>query len=77
MPFRCRQGRSCQTAVIDKADRGPQELATTHARRGDFYRSRGIPERALTALRGEEAAKIGGMDRQTLRDWVIRLERTG
>jgi putative transposase len=21
----------------------------------------------------EEAAKIGGMDRQTLRDWVIRL----
>ena len=29
------------------------------------------------ALR-EEAAKVGGMDRQTLRDWVIRFKaRTG
>ena len=25
----------------------------------------------------EEAAKIGGMDRQKLRDWVIRFNRTG
>ena len=25
----------------------------------------------------EEAAKIGGMDRQTLRDWVIRFKRAG
>ena len=25
----------------------------------------------------EEAAKIGGMDRQTLRDWVIRFNRQG
>jgi hypothetical protein len=25
----------------------------------------------------EEAAKIGGMDRQTLRDWVIRFQRAG
>jgi hypothetical protein len=28
------------------------------------------------ALR-EEAAKIGGMDRQTLRDWVIRFNQQG
>src|SRR6266498_778472 len=26
---------------------------------------------------GAEAAKIGGMDRQTLRDWVIRFNRQG
>src|SRR5260221_13928126 len=25
----------------------------------------------------EEAAKIGGMDRQTLRDWVIRVNEQG
>src|SRR5207249_10022924 len=25
----------------------------------------------------EEAAKMGGMDRQTLRDWVIRLSEQG
>ena len=25
----------------------------------------------------EEAAKIGGMDRQTLRDWVIRFNEEG
>ena len=25
----------------------------------------------------EEAAKIGGMDRQTLRDWVIRFNEQG
>ena len=25
----------------------------------------------------EDAAKIGGMDRQTLRDWVIRFQRAG
>ena len=25
----------------------------------------------------EEAAKIGGMDRQTLRDWVIRFKEQG
>ena len=25
----------------------------------------------------EEAAKIGGMDRQTLRDWVIRFDEQG
>lgn len=25
----------------------------------------------------EEAAKIGGMDRQTLRDWVIRFNEHG
>jgi transposase len=25
----------------------------------------------------EEAAKIGGMDRQTLRDWVIRFNQQG
>ena len=25
----------------------------------------------------EEAAKVGGMDRQTLRDWVIRFNERG
>src|SRR6478609_224195 len=25
----------------------------------------------------EEAAKIGGMDRQTVRDWVIRFDKQG
>jgi transposase len=29
----------------------------------------------LDSAAREEAAKIGGMDRQTLRDWVIRFNR--
>ena len=33
-------------------------------------------QRCLMAPRGE-AAKIGGMDRQTLRDWVIRFNGQG
>src|SRR5262245_34596653 len=32
---------------------------------------------AIAAVRREEAAKIGGMDRQTLRDWVIRFNEQG
>ena len=30
---------------------------------------------ALDGATREEAAKIGGMDRQTLRDWVILVQR--
>src|SRR5438132_8827009 len=32
---------------------------------------------ALEGASREEAAKIGGMDRQTLRDWVIRFNEQG
>ena len=31
----------------------------------------------LEGVSREEAAKIGGMDRQTLRDWVIRFNEQG
>jgi hypothetical protein len=31
----------------------------------------------LTGSSREEAAEIGGMDRQTLRDWVIRFNEEG
>ena len=44
----------------------------TAIRSGGFWRSL----RCLTAPRAE-AAKIGGMDRQTLRDWVIRFNEQG
>jgi transposase len=32
---------------------------------------------ALDGATREEAAKMGGMDRQTLRDWVIRFNEQG
>jgi tetratricopeptide (TPR) repeat protein len=35
------------TAVIEKAERSPQDLAVAYARRGDFYRSRRMSERAF------------------------------
>ena len=31
----------------------------------------------MTGLTREEAAKAGGMDRQTLRDWVHRFNKAG
>ena len=42
-------------------------------RRADYLRSR----RCSTASSREQAAKIDGMDRQTLRDWVIRFNAQG
>jgi transposase len=41
-------------------------------RRGGCWRSR-----RLDGASREEAAKIGGMDRQTLRHWVIRFNEQG
>jgi len=35
------------TAVIEKAERSPQDLASAYARRGDLYRSRAMPDRAF------------------------------
>src|SRR5262249_908542 len=51
-----------------------------HARRGkDVGQAGGLVAIAavLDGASRAEAAKIGGMDRQTLRDWVIRFNERG
>ena len=67
------------TAIAMRTDYSSQELRRLAARVKDAGQVRRLL--AIAAVLGgasrEEAAKIGGMDRQTLRDWVIRFNQEG
>jgi transposase len=67
------------TVIAVRADFSVQELRRLVTRVKDA-----APARRLLAIAAvldgaarEGAAKIGGMDRQTLRDWVIRFNDQG
>lgn len=67
------------TAIAVRTDYSSQELRRLAARVKDAGQARRLL--AIAAVLGgalrEEAARIGGMDRQTLRDWVIRFNEQG
>jgi transposase len=66
-------------AIAVRADYTAQEVRCLARRAKDAAQARRLLAIAAVldgALR-EEAAKIGGMDRQTLRDWVIRFNEQG
>jgi len=67
------------TAIAVRADFSSQELRRPATRVKDAAQARRLLAIAavLDGAAREEAAKIGGMDRQTLRDWVIRFNDQG
>ena len=67
------------TAISVRADYSSQDLRRLAARVRDAGQARRLLAIAavLDGASREEAAKIGGMDRQTLRDWVIRFNDEG
>jgi transposase len=67
------------TAISVRADYSSQDLRRLAARVRDAGQARRLLAIAavLDGASREEAAKIGGMDRQTLRDWVIRFNDQG
>ena len=62
------------TAIAVRTDFSSQKLRRLATRVKDAAQARRLLAIAavLDSAAREEAAKIGGMDRQTLRDWVIR-----
>jgi transposase len=67
------------TAISVRTDYSIQEVRRLAARAKDAGQARRLLAIAAVldgALR-EDAAKIGGMDRQTLRDWVVRFNEQG
>jgi transposase len=67
------------TAISVRADYSSQDLRRLAARVRDAGQARRLLAIAavLDGASREEAAKVGGMDRQTLRDWVIRFNDKG
>ena len=67
------------TAISVRTDYSGQELRRLATRVKDVGQARRLLAIAavLDGASREEAAKIGGMDRQTLRDWVIRFNEQG
>ena len=67
------------TAIAVRADFSSQKLRRLATRVRDAAQARRLLAIAavLDGAAREEAAKIGGMDRQTLRDWVIRFNDQG
>src|SRR4029078_12765763 len=67
------------TAVAVRADFSSQKLRRLATRVRNAAQARRLLAIAavLDGAAREEAAKIGGMDRQTLRDWVIRFNDQG
>lgn len=67
------------TAVELKGDRSSEEFRQLAARAKDANQARRLL--ALSAIRDgksrAEAARVGGMDRQTLRDWVHAVNARG
>jgi transposase len=67
------------TAILVRTGYSSQELRRLAARAKDAGQARRLL--AIAAVVGgasrDEAATIGGMDRQTLRDWVIRFNEQG
>src|SRR3990172_9513336 len=67
------------TAIAVRTDYSSKELRRLARRAKDAAQARRLLAIAavLDGASREEAAKIGGMDRQTLRDWVIRFNELG
>src|SRR5215510_1430738 len=67
------------TAIAVLRDYSSRELPRLATRVKDARQARRLLAIAavLDGSSREEAAKIGGMDRQTLRDWVIRFNEEG
>ena len=67
------------TAIAVRADFSSQKLRRLATRVRNAAQARRLLAIAavLDGAGREEAAKIGGMDRQTLRDWVIRFNDQG
>src|SRR5437660_7067589 len=67
------------TAIAVRTDFSSQELRRLATRVKDAAQARRLLAIAavLDGSSREAAAKIGGMDRQTLRDWVIRFNAQG
>src|SRR5580693_8680811 len=67
------------TAIAVRTDFSSQKLRLLATRVKDAAQARRLLAVAavLDGAAREEAAKIGGMDRQTLRDWVIRFNDQG
>jgi transposase len=67
------------TAIAVRRDYSSRELRRLATRVKDAAQARRLLAIAavLDGSSREEAAKIGGMDRQTLRDWVIRFNEEG
>jgi len=67
------------TAIAVRTDYASKELRGLAARVKNAAQARRLLAMAavLDGHSRAEAAKIGGMDRQTLRDWVIRFNRQG
>jgi transposase len=66
-------------AIAVRADYTSEEVRRLAKRAKDAGQARRLLAIAavLDGASREEAAKIGGMDRQTLRDWVIRFNEQG
>jgi len=66
-------------AIAARTDYTPARFARFAQRAKDAAQVRRLLAIAavLDGASREEAAKIGGMDRQTLRDWVIRFNEQG
>src|SRR5260221_7384709 len=67
------------TAIAVRRDYSSRELRRLATRVKDAAQARRLLAIAavLDGSSREEAAKLGGMDRQTLRDWVIRFNEQG
>ena len=68
------------TAIAVRTDFSSQKLrrlATRVKNAAEARRLLAIAAVLASSAAREEAAKIGGMDRQTLRDWVIRFNDQG
>ncbi len=67
------------SAIKIRADYSAGELRRLAKVSKDVNRSRRLLSLAavLDGMSREEAARIGGMDRQTLRDWVHRFNKAG
>jgi transposase len=67
------------TAIAVRVDYSSKELRRLAARVKDAGQARRLLAIAavLDGTSREDAAEIGGMDRQTLRDWVIRFNEQG
>ena len=67
------------TAVAVRMDYSSEELHRLASRAKNAGQARRLLAIAavLDGASRQEAAKVGGMDRQTLRDWVIRFNEQG
>jgi transposase len=71
--------RTMASALVLRLDYSAADLRRLAARGKDASQSRRLLSLAAVrdGMNRTEAARIGGMDRQTLRDWVIRFNEGG